>query len=80
MPRSRDLEIFVPTTTTDDYFTPCACARGNYASATSVERLVAIVVRERDRVILPNKGGSIIWELYHKDTRLSQDIKINDTK
>ena len=28
MPTSRNLAIFVPTTTTttDDYFTPCACA------------------------------------------------------
>ena len=25
-PRTRDLAIFVPTTTTDDCFTPCACA------------------------------------------------------
>ena len=37
MPRSRDLVIFILTTTmmttTDiqtDYFTPCACAQGNY--------------------------------------------------
>ena len=29
MPRSRDMVIFVPTT--DDCFTPCACARGNNA-------------------------------------------------
>ena len=37
MPRTRDLVIFVPTTTTTtttdrqtDCFTPCACTRGNY--------------------------------------------------
>ncbi|MCG8627030.1 MAG: hypothetical protein MJE68_34150 [Proteobacteria bacterium] len=39
MPRTRNLVIFVPTTTTTtmttidrqtDCFTPCACARGNY--------------------------------------------------
>ena len=30
MPRSRDLAIFMPTTDVQtDYFTPCACARGN---------------------------------------------------
>ena len=32
-PRTQDLVIFVPITTTDgqtDCFTPCACARGNY--------------------------------------------------
>ena len=34
MPRSQDLVIFMPTTTTTttdiqtDYFTPCTCARG----------------------------------------------------
>ena len=41
MPRTRDLAIFVPTTTTTttttttdrqtDCFTPCACTRGNYS-------------------------------------------------
>ena len=39
-PRSRDLAIFMPmTTTTDgqtDYFTPCACARGKNVGHGSV--------------------------------------------
>ena len=34
MPRSPDPAIFVLTTDTTDHFTPCACARGNYASGS----------------------------------------------
>ena len=36
-PRTRDLAIFMLTTTDGqtDCFTPCACARGNYATASA---------------------------------------------
>ena len=62
MPKTQDLVIFVPTTTTDgqtDYFTPCACAWGSNSAplggSISLQIMLLICYTNTGRF-----GGSIV--------------------